>query len=64
MYPNIIFQLTYYFLVLYILLFLIVFSSSILAYLGLIKGSEKIIINSVGISNVKITLPAITLYIF
>ena len=43
---------------------MIAFSSTILAYLGLIKGSEKIIINSVGISNVKITLPAIALYIF
>ena len=63
---SIIFQLTLlnFLSLIYFTLPLIVFSSSILAYLGLIKGSEKIIINSVGISNVKITLPAITLYIF
>ncbi len=63
---NVIFQLTSlnFFSLIYFTLPLIVFSSSILAYLGLIRGSEKIIINSVGISNVKITLPVITLYIF
>ena len=63
---SIIFQLTLlnFLSLIYFTLPLIVFSSSILAYLGLIKGSEKIIINSVGISNIKITLPAITLYIF
>jgi Predicted permeases len=63
---NIIFQLTSlnFLSLIYFTLPLIVFSSSILAYLGLIKGSEKIIINSVGISNVKITLPVIILYIF
>ena len=63
---NIIFQLTLlnFLSLIYFTLPLIVFASSILAYLGLIKGSEKIIINSVGISNIKITLPAITLYIF
>ena len=63
---SIIFQLTLlnFLSLVYFTLPLIVFSSSILAYLGLIKGSEKIIINSVGISNIKITLPAITLYIF
>ena len=63
---NIIFQLTFlnFLSLIYFTLPLIVFSSSILAYLALIKGSEKIIINSVGISNIKITLPAITLYIF
>jgi lipopolysaccharide export system permease protein len=62
---NIIFQLTLlnFLSLIYFTLPLIVFSSSILAYLGLIKGSEKIIINSVGISNFKITFPAITLYI-
>ena len=63
---NITFQLTLlnFLSLIYFTLPLIVFSSSILAYLGLIKGSEKIIINSVGIPNIKITLPAIILYIF
>ena len=63
---NIILQLTSlnFLSLIYFTLPLIVFSSSILAYFGLIKGSEKIIINSVGISNVKITLPVLTLYIF
>ena len=63
---NIIFQLTLlnFLSLIYFTLPLIVFASSILAYLGLIKGSEKIIINSIGISNIKITLPAITLFIF
>ncbi len=63
---SIIFQLTLlnFLSLIYFTLPLIAFSSTILAYLGLIKGSEKIIINSVGISNVKITLPAIALYIF
>ncbi len=42
---------------------LIVFTGSIIAFLGLIRGSEKIIINSVGISNVKLALPAISFYI-
>ena len=63
---NIIFQLTSlnFLSLIHFTLPLIVFSSSILAYFGLIRGSEKIIINSVGISNIKITLPVITLYIF
>ncbi len=62
---NIIFQLTLlnFLSLLYFALPLIVFSSSILAYLGLIKGSEKIIINSAGISNIKFTLPVIALFI-
>ena len=56
---NIILKLTSinFISLIYFTLPLIVFSSSILAYLGLIKGSEKIIINSVGISNLKITFP-------
>ena len=41
-----------------------VFTSSIIAFLRLIRGSEKIIINSVGISNLKLTIPAVSLYIF
>lgn len=42
---------------------LIVFSGSIIAFIILIRGSEKIIINSVGISNIRISLPAIILYL-
>ncbi len=63
---NIIFQLTSlnFLSLIYFALPLIVFSASILAYLGIIRGSEKIIINSVGISNIKITLPAIFLFLF
>ena len=63
---DIIFQLTIlnFLSLIYFTLPLIVFTASILAYLGLIRGSEKIIINSVGISNLKFTLPAVSLYIF
>ena len=63
---NIIFQLTSlnFLSLIYFTLPLIAFSGSILAFIGLIRGSEKIIINSVGISNVKVTLPAIFLYFF
>ena len=63
---NIIFQLTSlnFLSLIYFTLPLIVFTSSLVAFIGLIRGSEKIIINSVGISNLKITLPAISLYIF
>ncbi len=63
---NIIFQLASlnFLSLIYFALPLIAFSGSILAYLGLIRGSEKIIINSVGISNIKITLPSIFLYFF
>ncbi len=63
---NIIFQLTSlnFLSLIYFTLPLIVFTGSIIAFLGLIRGSEKIIINSVGISNLKLTIPAITLYIF
>ena len=43
---------------------LIVFSGSVMAFLFLIRGSEKIIINSVGISNLKMSLPVILLYVF
>ena len=62
---NIVFQLTAlnFLSLIYFTLPLITFTGSILAFLGLIKGSEKIIINTVGISNLKITLPAIALYI-
>ena len=49
---------------LYFTLPLITFSGCILAFLILIRGSEKIIINSVGVSNIRIILPAIFLYIF
>jgi len=63
---NIIFQLTSlnFLSLIYFTLPLISFSGSILAFLSLIRGSEKIIINSVGISNIKVTLPAILLYFF
>ena len=63
---NIIFQLTSlnFLSLIYFTLPLIVFTGSIIAFLGLIRGSEKIIINSVGISNIKITVPAIILYVF
>ncbi len=62
---NIVFQLTSlnFLSLIYYTLPLITFAGSILAFIGLIKGSEKIIINSVGISNLKIALPAILLYI-
>ena len=62
---DIIFQLTSlnFLSLIYFTLPLITFSGSILAYLRLIRGSEKIIINSIGISNIKITFPAISLYI-
>ncbi len=63
---NIIFQLTSlnFLNLIYFTLPLITFSGSVIAFLGLIRGSEKIIINSVGISNIKITIPAILLYFF
>ena len=63
---RIIFQLTTlnFLNLIYFTLPLVVFSASILSFLGLIKGSEKIIINSIGISNIKFTIPAIFLYIF
>ncbi len=49
---------------LYFTLPLMIFFSSILSFLSLIRSSEKIIINSVGISNLNITLPAVCLYVF
>ena len=63
---NIIFQLAClnFLSLIYFTLPLISFFASIFAFLNLIKGSEKIIINSVGISNIKITVPAIILYVF
>ncbi len=63
---NIVFQLTSlnFLSLIFFTLPLISFVGSIIAFLGLIKGSEKIIINSVGISNIKITLPSIILYVF
>ncbi len=63
---NIVFQLTSlnFLSLVYFTLPLIVFTSSIIAFLRLIRGSEKIIINSVGISNLKLTIPAVSLYIF
>ena len=62
---NIIFQLTLFnFLSLvYFTLPLTVFTASIITFLSLIRGSEKIIINSVGISNFKIALPIMILYV-
>ena len=61
---NIIFQLTAlnFSNLIYFTLPLIAFSGSIMAFIILIKGSEKIIINSIGISNFKIALTAIFLY--
>ncbi len=63
---NIVFKLTSlnFLSLVYFTLPIVVFTSSIFAFLLLIRGSEKIIINSVGISNIKITLPAICLYFF
>ena len=63
---EIVFQLTAlnFSNLIYFTLPLIAFSGSVIAFMILIKGSEKIIINSVGISNFKITMPAIFLYIF
>ena len=63
---NIIFQLTALNFpnLIYFTLPLTVFAGSIIAFILLIRGSEKIIINSVGISNLKIALPAIVLYLF
>ena len=63
---NIIFQLTSlnFLSIIYFTLPLVVFVGSIIAFLDIIRGSEKIVINSVGISNFKITLPAIFLYLF
>ena len=63
---NIVFQLTAlnFFNLIYFTLPLISFFGSILAFLSLIRGSEKIIINSIGISNLKFSIPAISLYIF
>ena len=63
---NIIFQLAClnFLSLIYFTLPLISFFASIFAFLNLIKGSEKIIINSVGISNINITIPAIILYVF
>ena len=63
---NIILQLTTlnFLSLIYFTLPLIAFSGSIMAFLGLIRGSEKIIINSVGVSNLKATIPAISLYLF
>ena len=63
---NIIFQLTLlnFLSLIYFTLPLITFVGSILAFIGLIRGSEKIIINSIGISNIKVALPAISLYLF
>ncbi len=43
---------------------LITFFSSILAYLNLIRNSEKIIIGSIGISNLKLAVPVVVLYFF
>ncbi|MBS30774.1 MAG: hypothetical protein CMG39_06415 [Candidatus Marinimicrobia bacterium] len=62
---NIIFQLTLYnFLsLIYFTLPLTVFTASIVTFLNLIKGSEKIIINAVGISNFKIAIPIMVLYV-
>ena len=40
------------------------FFGSLIAFLLLIRNSEKIIIGSVGISNLRITIPAISLYLF
>ncbi len=42
---------------------LITFAASMASFLILIKGSEKIIINSSGVSNFKLVLPAIVLYL-
>ena len=63
---KIVFQLTTlnFLSLIYFTLPLIAFSGSILSFLGLIRGSEKIIINSVGVSDIKIVLPAVSLYIF
>tara|TARA_B100001248_G_C27396158_1_gene465695 strand:- start:2761 stop:3861 length:1101 start_codon:yes stop_codon:yes gene_type:complete len=40
------------------------FFSSVIAYLILIRNSEKIIIDTVGISNFKISIPVFALYLF
>ena len=63
---NIVFQLTTlnFLSLIYFTLPLITFVGSIVASLSLIRGSEKIIINSVGFSNIKFAMPAIFLYIF
>ena len=63
---NIIFQLASlnFLNLIYFTLPLIVFSSSIGAFLVLIRSSEKIIINSIGISNINVAVPAIILYLF
>lgn len=63
---NIILQLTMlnFLNLVYFTLPLIAFASSIFAFLWLIRGSEKIIINSIGISNFKITRPILVLYVF
>ena len=47
----------------YFTLPLIVFVGSVVAFIQLIKSSEKIVINAVGISNIKIAIPAICLYL-
>ncbi|MAN50025.1 MAG: hypothetical protein CMD04_04320 [Flavobacteriales bacterium] len=62
---NIIFQLTALNFpnLIYFTMPLIVFASSIATFLLMIRGSEKIIVNAVGISNFKMTLPAIGLYL-
>lgn len=63
---NIIFQLTAlnFFNLINFALPLISFSASLFAFLNLIKGSEKIIINSIGFSNLKVVVPALFLYLF
>ncbi len=62
---NIIFQLTAlnFPKLIYFTMPLIAFSAAIISFLLLIRSSEKIIINSIGISNIKLALPAVALYV-
>ncbi len=62
---NIIFQLTAlnFPSLIFFTLPIITFFSSIIAYLILIRNSEKIIIGSMGMSNIKLSVPSIILYV-
>ncbi len=62
---NIIFQLTAlnFPSLIFFTLPIITFFSSIIAYLILIRNSEKIIIGSIGMSNIKLSIPSIILYV-
>ena len=62
---NIIFQLTAlnFPSLIFFTLPIITFFSSIIAYLILIQNSEKIIIGSIGISNIRLSVPSIVLFL-